>query len=335
MNGINNSGHRLCTFVNLVLVLILSSGCAVVEQRVIYGPNRYLQSWEQPTPSETEGLVIEEVQFNSLDGTRLYGWFVQPKHTKPDNVILFAHGRSENVSSLKNRLFEFVKRHQVAVLVFDYRGYGKSDGRPSEEGLYIDVTAARDWLAYRTGIPPSEVILMGRSLGAAVAIDIAARDGAKALIIESGFTSLPDVVRHHTRNLVAGRIFQARFDSQRKIGNYAGPVFISHGKSDKVIPEAHGIRLCKPQRTPVPSNLSKSRGATPRRPAKSTRKLWTIFSSDCEILTPTRKDDRAGSINQLASARLFADSFKLRAGSLSLRLIDRFDDLRFESQPAA
>ncbi len=245
MNGIKNSGHRVYPFVLLALMLILSSGCAVVEQRVIYGPNRYLQSWEQPTSSETAGLEIEEVQFNSLDGTRLYGWFVQPKHTQPDNVILFAHGRSENVSSLKNRLFEFVKRHQVAVLVFDYRGYGKSDGRPSEEGLYIDVTAARDWLAHRTGIHSSEVILMGRSLGAAVAIDIAARDGAKALIIESGFTSLPDVVRHHTRNLVAGRIFQARFDSQRKIGNYAGPVFISHGKSDKVIPEAHGIRLAQ------------------------------------------------------------------------------------------
>lgn len=245
VNGITHPGHRLCFSFMLGLTLVLSSGCAMLERRVIYGPERYLQAWERPTRSELAGLEIEEARFSSLDGTPLYGWFVQPANVKPDNVVLFAHGRSENVTSLKSRLFEFVRRHQVAVLVFDYRGYGKSGGQPSETGLYNDVTAARNWLAKRTGIRPSDVILMGRSLGAAVAIDIAARDGAKALIIESGFTSLPDVVRHHTRNLLAGRMFQARFDSQRKIGNYAGPVFISHGINDKVIPESQGVRLAQ------------------------------------------------------------------------------------------
>jgi pimeloyl-ACP methyl ester carboxylesterase len=248
MGGIKNPGHRWCTLFVLVSMLMLVSGCSMIEQRVVYGPGRYLQSWEQPTRSEVAGLNVEEVQFRSLDGTRLYGWFVQPAHVEPENVILFAHGRSENVSSLKSRLFEFVKRHQVAVLVFDYRGYGKSDGNPSETGLYDDFTAARDWLAHRTGIQPSEVIMMGRSLGAAVAIDVAARDGAKALIVESGFTSLPDVVRHHTRNLLAGNFFQAKFESQRKIGKFSGPVFISHGKSDKVIPESQGIRLAQAAR---------------------------------------------------------------------------------------
>ena len=226
-------------------VLVLATGCRSVEQRIIYGPDRFTQAWDHPHPSELEGLDFEDAHFNSLDGTRLHGWFIQPDKRAPENVILFAHGRSCNVTTFKTQLFDFVKRHQVAILVFDYRGFGKSEGDPSETGLYNDVTAAREWLARRTGIKPSEVILMGRSLGAAVAIDVASRRGAKALIIESGFTSLSDVLRHHTRSLLKGRRLQARFDSERKIGNYAGPVFISHGKFDKVIPESHGLRLAE------------------------------------------------------------------------------------------
>lgn len=229
-----------------VLLLIASlsaTGCSVVEHRILYDPYSATKSWNQPAEYELVGVDFEEANFLSQDGTRLHGWFVRPDDRTPKNVILFSHGRRGNVSGFNERLFDFVRRHQVAIMLFDYRGYGKSEGRPSEFGLYADATAARNWLATRTGCSPSDIILMGRSLGAAVAIDLASRDGAKALIVENGFTSTAAVLRHHTRNLLKGNRLKAVFDSENKIGRFSGPVFVSHGENDKAIPYSHGVRL--------------------------------------------------------------------------------------------
>ena len=94
----------------LVSLLFLATGCRMVEQRVIYGPDRFFLFWKQPAPSELTGLDFEEAHFSSMDGTRLHGWFIQPANIEPNNVILFAHGRSGNITSFKSRLFDFVKR---------------------------------------------------------------------------------------------------------------------------------------------------------------------------------------------------------------------------------
>ncbi len=232
-------------FILLALVSLFVTGCGLVEQKILYNAEQFPRNWNPPVQSELDGLILEDAWFDSLDGTRLHGWYVQPANSKYEHIVLFAHGRSGNVSSFKSRLFEFVRQHQVAVMVFDYRGFGKSEGHPTEWGLYRDVTAAQKWLAQREGIAPSDVILMGNSLGAAVAIDLASREGAKALIVESGFTSFPEVLRYHTRNLLKGRRFLARYDSGGKIGQYSGPVFISHGAKDKAIPFSHGLRLAQ------------------------------------------------------------------------------------------
>lgn len=231
------------------LVLIQSSGCGALEHRIVFNPHSASKYWCQPHSDELAGLCFEDVRFASQDGTRLHGWFVQPADQPPQNVVLFAHGRSGNVSEFKDRLLEFVRRHDVAVLLFDYRGYGKSEGVPSEAGLYADGVAARDWLSQRTGFPPSEIVIMGRSLGVAVAVDVATRDGAKALIVENGFTSAADVLRHHSRNLLTGKRLHVCFDSENKIGKFTGPVFVSHGQRDKAIPYSQGVRL---------ANLAKS-----------------------------------------------------------------------------
>ena len=98
---------------------------------------------------------------------------MQPSCSDSSNAILFTHGRGTDLGSLKSNLIKFVKLHQVPVFVFDYRGFGKSDGRPDEAGLYRDATAARDWLAHHTGLAASDIIIMGRSLGVPVAVDLA------------------------------------------------------------------------------------------------------------------------------------------------------------------
>ena len=229
----------------MVCLILLVSGCGIIEKRILYSPKSSSEFWDYPTACETNGLDFQDVFFCSEDGVRLHGWFVAPTETAPQHCILFSHGRTGNISSFKTQLLEFVRTHQVAVFAYDYRGYGKSQGRPSEDGLYLDADAASDWLCDRVDLQPSEIIVMGRSLGAAVAIDLASKDGAKALIVESGFTSLADVVRRHSRGLLSGKRLKAKYDSHDKIGCYQGPILISHGIDDRLIPFHHGVKLAE------------------------------------------------------------------------------------------
>ena len=235
-----------CKHLLLCLLLLATTGCQALERIIVYNPPKCPQKWTSPTRDELHSLSFQNVCFRSSDGTKLNGWLMQPSCSDSSNAILFTHGRGTDLGSLKSNLIKFVKVHQVPVFVFDYRGFGKSDGRPDEAGLYRDATAARDWLAHHTGLAASDIIIMGRSLGVPVAVDLAARDGAKALILENGLTSIPDVVCDHTRGLISGkRVVDARFNSKCKIGRYSGPVFISHGKADKTIPFSHSVKLAE------------------------------------------------------------------------------------------
>ena len=230
----------------LCLLLLTTTGCRTLERRIVYNPPKYPRKWTSPTKDDLQGLSFQNVCFHSSDGTKLNGWLMQPNCSASSNAILFTHGRGDNLGSLKSDLIKFVKMHQVPVFVFDYRGFGKSDGRPDEAGVYQDASAARDWLAQHTGLAATDIIVMGRSLGVPVAVDLAARDGAKALILENGLTSIPDVVCDYTHGLISGeRVIDARFNAKCKIGRYSGPVFISHGKADKTIPFSHGVKLAE------------------------------------------------------------------------------------------
>ena len=132
----------------------------------------------------------------------------------------------------------------ASVLIFDYRGYGRSEGRPSEAGVLADARAARSWLAAREKIAAkTDWCCMGESLGGAVAVDLAAADGARALVLESTFSSLPDVAAHHYPWLPVHWLMRTRLDSRAKIAAYHGPLLESHGRPDTIIPFALGRRL--------------------------------------------------------------------------------------------
>ena len=158
-------------------------------------------------------------------------------------MVLFTHGNAGNITHRADTLRMLHDRHDLAVLTFDYRGYGRSEGTPSEKGLLQDARAARTWLAQRAGVSEQEVVLMGRSLGGGVAVDLAAKDGARGLVLISTFTSLPDVAHHHLSLVPARWLMRNRFDSASKIGEYHGPLLVSHGTEDRVVPFEIGAVL--------------------------------------------------------------------------------------------
>ncbi len=218
-----------------------ASGCqsgplARFERSVVYRPQTARADWP-----DAEQYGFEEARFTAADGTRLHGWFRD--HPQRRAVVLYLHGNGGNVVLCSSEVHHLAETQQVAVLVFDYRGYGLSEGQPDETGLLADARAARAWLAERTGIPQQRVLLMGRSLGGAVAVDLASEDGAAALVVLNSFTSLPDVAREHFSSLPAGWMMRQRFNSLGKIGNYDGPLLIGHGDADTLIPFEHGQQL--------------------------------------------------------------------------------------------
>ncbi|MCC6420296.1 MAG: alpha/beta hydrolase [Gemmataceae bacterium] len=231
----------------LGLVLLTGSGClapsgeprtplASVERALLFHPERYPAGDWQPSD-----LVYEDAWFQSADGTRLHGWYCPAE--QPRAVVLYCHGNAGNVTGCKWALRLLQEKCGVSVLAFDYRGYGRSDGSPTEVGILADARAARRWLAARTGAFESDIVLLGRSLGGAVAIDLAARDGARGLILENTFTSLRDVAAGKTWPLPPELLMQARLDSVGKIGAYAGPLLQAHGDADRVVPYDLGVKL--------------------------------------------------------------------------------------------
>jgi fermentation-respiration switch protein FrsA (DUF1100 family) len=185
-------------------------------------------------------LTYEEARFCAADGTRLYGWFLE--HPRPRAVILYAYGSRGNLSLHALKADTLRRELGVSAMLFDYRGYGLSEGTPDEAGLLMDARAARAWLARRTGVAQRDVVLMGRSLGGAVAVDLA-QDGARGLILENTFSSLPDVAAARYPWLPVRWCMRARFDSLHKIGRYAGPLLQSHYTGDPVVPLEFGRRL--------------------------------------------------------------------------------------------
>jgi pimeloyl-ACP methyl ester carboxylesterase len=165
----------------LPIIVLGAGGCALsplarYERAMIYQPTK--------TPAGAANAAragFEQASFAAADGTRLSGWFAD--HPQRRAVVLFAHGNGGNVAMWAPMVRELADRHRVAALVFDYRGYGESEGRPREPSVLQDARAARRWLSERTGLTEDSVVLMGQSLGGGVAVDLASKDGARALVL--------------------------------------------------------------------------------------------------------------------------------------------------------
>lgn len=233
-----SNGSRAWRFARYVLVfyLLIILIMTFLETWLVYPRPPLERSDWQPA-----GLSFEDVHFNSADGTKLHGWFVP--HPSPKRFILYSHGNGEQVADNADVVAMLRDKLQASVFIFDYRGYGHSEGSPTEAGCIADAAAAQRWLAERAGIQPNEVVLIGRSLGGGVVTALAAEQGAKALVLQNTFPTMPDVAALHYPWLPVRWVMKNRYDSLARIQKYKGPLFQSHGAADTLIPLQMARRL--------------------------------------------------------------------------------------------
>lgn len=226
--------------VKVFLVLIAGYAALVLftylrQDSLLYYPVRELAS----SPRDI-GLDYEDLALITKDGIKISAWFIPSPEER--GVVLFCHGNAGNISHRLDSLRIFHEL-RLSVLIFDYRGYGRSEGKPSEEGTYLDAEAAWDYLTAKRGYPAEGIIIFGRSLGAAVAAEVAARKGAGGLIVESGFISVPDLASRYFPWLPVRMISRHRYAVAERLREIPFPKLIIHSPDDEVIPFAHGIAL--------------------------------------------------------------------------------------------
>ena len=216
----------------LILVSFVGRHMLILDRMMIYFPQRVIEA----TP-DSVGLAYEEVYLTASDGTRIHGWHI----TGRSNVtLLWFHGNAGNISHRLDNILMLNRRLGVGVFIVDYRGYGLSEGRPSEKGIYMDAEAAFDYLVSDLGLDAErEIVLFGRSLGVGVAVEMGTRHRVRGVIIESGFTSIREMAESSGSPLPISLVllvFEARYDSISKIGRVESPVMILHGDRDDTVP---------------------------------------------------------------------------------------------------
>lgn len=225
-------GLRLAALAYVAVLLVL----LFLENALLYPAPKY------PDGDWTAAyLPHEDVFFQSADGARLHGWLVE--HPQPRAVVMYCHGNGDCVGYLGPYLQQLRDQQRVTIFAFDYRGYGRSEGSPSEAGILADAHAAQMWLAARTKLKPSEIVLMGRSLGGGVSMDLAVKNGARGLILQNTPTSMPDAAARLYWFVPVHLLMKNRYDSLSKIAKYSGPLLMSHGTMDDLVPYELGRKL--------------------------------------------------------------------------------------------
>lgn len=207
----------------------------VIQSRLIYYPASQLPY----TPADIS-LEYEDIFFTTEDSVQLNGWFVP--HDDARGTILFQHGNAGNISG---RLATILLIHKLRlnVLIYDYRGYGKSEGNPTEEGTYRDARAAWNYLTKERAIQPGQIILMGRSLGGAVAAWLATKVQPGGVILESTFTSAADLGAELYPLFPVRWIIHFNYTTINSLKKIDVPLLIVHSKEDDLVPFSHGKKL--------------------------------------------------------------------------------------------
>jgi len=223
-------------FISLFLLYIIVI-CVVYfsQKRMLFYPVREITE----TP-EHIGLDFEDVVLTTKDNVNIAAWYIPALSER--GVLLFCHGNAGNISHRLDSIRIFHDLN-LSVLIFDYKGYGNSEGSPTEEGTYLDAEAALDYLINVKKIHPAKVILFGRSLGSAVAAEIALRHKAGALIIESGFTSVPDLGHKYFPFLPVRLLSRYSYATASKVSKINIPKLFIHSPQDEIIPFGHGRHL--------------------------------------------------------------------------------------------
>lgn len=233
--------HHILTIVRSIIIfaLVVYIGIAVLlfvlQSRLVYLPLRTITA----TPASLR-LAYEDVTFEAGDGVKLSGWFVTAEQSR--GVVLFCHGNAGNISHRLESI-EIFHRLGLSVFIFDYRGYGESEGKPGENGTYLDAEASWRWLVENQGISPDSIIIFGRSLGGAIAAWLAKEHPPKALILESAFTSIRDMGADLYPWIPIRFISRFHYTTVVYLKEITSPVLVIHSPQDDIIPYSHGQRL--------------------------------------------------------------------------------------------
>ena len=238
--GVNETRQRRFRAGRLLVIASLTylGVCGLIhllQSRLIYFPTRAYDA----TPKDI-GLEFEDLTLTTDDGVAIAAWYIPCAGAKAS--LIFCHGNAGNIS---DRLESVAVFHRAGynVLLFDYRGYGRSEGRPTEEGTYRDAEAAWEFLVNDKGQSTDRIVVFGRSLGGAVAIELAKRRTPAALVVESSFTNLLDIGRLHYPLLPVRWLLSYRYDSLGKVPHILCPKLFIHGVEDSLVPLTNGRTL--------------------------------------------------------------------------------------------
>lgn len=224
--------------IGLALGYLLLIGFVYLRQgSMVYYPTKEIEG----TPADI-GLKYEEITLKTKDSVNLSAWYVSAKDER--GVVLFCHGNAGNIS---HRLDSIRIFHDLglSVFIFDYRGYGRSEGSATEKGTYLDAESAWEYLVNVKGVRPEKIILFGRSLGSAVAAELALKHKAAGIIIESGFKTIPALGAKFFPYLPLRLISRFQYSTIDKVGMIKMPKLFIHSPQDEMIPYEHGAALFK------------------------------------------------------------------------------------------
>jgi uncharacterized protein len=219
----------------LVIYTILCIVIFFMQRKLLYVP-----FGNAVTPEEVGLDQYKQIFITTSDNQKLRAWYHESK--KSDDVILYFHGNAANLENRNNKYHEFAENSNYSILAITYRGYPGSTGSPSEQGFYLDAEAAIKFLN-DSGFKNQNIILYGESIGSGVATEMATRINAKALILESPFTSAEDVAKKIYWFLPVSLMLKDKFDNKTKLQKLDLPILIIHGKKDKIVPVKLGIEL--------------------------------------------------------------------------------------------
>jgi fermentation-respiration switch protein FrsA (DUF1100 family) len=205
----------------------------LVERNLVFRPTSAEQSWKPPVNADTRNVSLL-----SSDGTHLHAWWL-PGRDREAGAILISHGNGHNLSSRGHFAADLRRATGSGVLLYDYPGYGKSEGKPTEEGCYAAGEAAYEWLVAKERFPASSIVLLGESLGGGTAVELATRHDHRALVLIFTFTSLPAAAKARYPFLPTRKLMRTRFDNLQKIAACHRPAFIAHGTADEAVPFSH------------------------------------------------------------------------------------------------
>jgi fermentation-respiration switch protein FrsA (DUF1100 family) len=268
----------------------------VFEESLIFFPEPYPSGeWRVKVVGERTGTRVRDEFFTADDGTSLHGWWCEAAELSDrsapsaDMVLLWFHGNAGNLAH-RAQLMAELARLPARVLIVDYRGYGRSGGRPSEQGLYRDARAAWRHLRDGLGVAEDRIVILGKSLGGAVAVQLASEVDAAGLIVESSFTSIPAMANHHYP-FVPRWLVRTRMDSLDKIGAVRCPLMVVHSPDDEIVPFFLGRELY---------DAAKGDKRLIEIPGARHNELWLVggegyFAAVRDFLVHCRERERGGS----------------------------------------